>query len=139
MDGLSAASSIFATIDISVKVINFCSDYIKTVKGAKDSIERLRTQISIVRDVLQAVGALIESQPDKLLTLQHLSETLREVDSELEKLKSKLEPSKGRQAIRKFGLHALKWPFTSKEVDEVIERLEKQKSTLNIAIGAENL
>jgi hypothetical protein len=72
MDGLSAAASVTAIIDISVKVISFCFQYSVAVKDAKKDIERLQRTVTDIRNVLKAVKRLLlldgQNKP-RLLTI----------------------------------------------------------------------
>jgi hypothetical protein len=49
---------------------------------------------------------------------------------ELEKLWTKLEPGTTRKAMRRFGLCALKWPFSSEENESIITRLERYQNII---------
>ena len=53
---------------------------------------------------------------------------------QLEKLKRRLEPSNTRKAMSRLGVRALKWPFTSKEVEKIVADLERYKQTFSLAL-----
>jgi hypothetical protein len=55
LDGLSAAASVTAIIDISAKVVSLCFQYSAAVKDAKKDIERLRRTVTNVKNVLEGV------------------------------------------------------------------------------------
>ena len=55
----------------------------------------------------------------------------------LDKLKTQLEPSNTRKAMSQFGVRALKWPFTSKEVEKFIASLESYEQTYTLALLAD--
>jgi hypothetical protein len=45
-------------------------------------------------------------------------------DMALQRLEEKLEPSKTRKAMSKFGIRALKWLFTSKQVEKIVTNMD---------------
>jgi hypothetical protein len=57
--------------------------------------------------------------------------------TELIKLAAKLNPGQGKDTMKQFGLRALKWPFSSKDVDKAIATIERHKATFNLALAAD--
>lgn len=132
MDGLSAAASIFAVIDISVKIASLCSQYAAAVKHAKKDIERLKKKIIDIERVLEGIKQLLDGRDKALLETTHkLSNSLEECLRQLEDLEKQLEPEPGKthKSMRKVHLQALKWPFTSKQVDKIVADLERYERT----------
>ena len=138
MDGLSGAASVIAVIDISAKVASICFQYSVEVKHAKDDIERLHRKINEVKDVLKRLQQLLKQDESRLSTTRTLLDPLQRCFQELNdlegKLKAKLEPSLGRKAMQRFGMRALKWPFTSKEVEKAVQDLENYRNTFSLAL-----
>jgi hypothetical protein len=52
MDGLSAAASVVAVIQLSSQIFDTCRTYYISVKGARKDTGRLRTEITALQDVL---------------------------------------------------------------------------------------
>ena len=52
---------------------------------------------------------------------------------EITELEEQLNPKMGGKTMRPVGLRALKWPFTSKQMDELFTRLERRKVMLSLA------
>lgn len=50
-----------------------------------------------------------------------------------------LEPGEGEVKIRRFGLRAFKWPFSSKDVDKRLQVINKHKATFTLALTSDNL
>ena len=46
----------------------------------------------------------------------------------------KLEPRKGRKTMSRIGLRALRWPFTSKQVEKIVSNLEGYQQTFGLAL-----
>jgi hypothetical protein len=135
MDGLSGAASIIAVVDLSAKIASRCFQYSVAVKNAKKDIESLQGEVSHIGEVLEEIGELLKGPKEmRLLTLQKLSNSLKECFVQLEELNRQLEPSNTRKAMSRLGVRALKWPFTSKEVKKIISDLERYKQTFSLAL-----
>jgi hypothetical protein len=121
MDGLSAAASVIAVIQISAQVFTLCNDYFLVVKDARKDIQRLRDEVSSLHDVLENIAEMAEfPAAAKLSTLNILIKPDGPMElcrRELERLKAKLDPGHGQGKMKRFGLRALKWPFSSNDVE----------------------
>ena len=135
MDGVGAAASVIAVVELSAKIALLCVQYSLNVKHAKTDIERLRGEVNSVTDLLRRVEQLLQG-PDntQLTTSQKLRDALRDCSLRLTELKTKLDPGKTRKAMSNFGIRALKWPFESKEVEKIINDLERCKQTISLAL-----
>ncbi|KAF7514113.1 hypothetical protein GJ744_004438 [Endocarpon pusillum] len=135
MDGLSGAASVIAVVDISAKITSLCFQYIVAVKDAKDDIERLQRTVVSIKNALEQVQQLLDKQSASLFSATHkLLDSLEECRQQLTRLESQLEPRKTRKAMQRFGLRALKWPFTRKEVQKIVSSLEKYEQTFSLAL-----
>lgn len=142
MDPLSGAASVIAVIQLSSTVLDLCKQYISKVKKAKEDIQRLNTEVEAFSAVLVRLKDLLHGpEAAKLPTSGSLDQVIQQCHDELEGLKQKLNPNRGksRQKMKCFALRALKWPLTRKEVDETIVALEKHKTTLNTALSLDQL
>jgi hypothetical protein len=134
MDGLSAAASVIAVIQISEHVVLLCSRYLQAVKNAKSDIERLHGELSHLRAVLEGARKLLQGpNMARLETSRLLDDGLRGCYSHLQDLETKLKGT--RKGMRFFGRRALKWPFESKEVGTVIQTLNKFRDTLSASLN----
>ncbi|KAL5374570.1 hypothetical protein DPSP01_011849 [Paraphaeosphaeria sporulosa] len=139
MDSLSGAASVIAVIDISTKVASLCLQYSTEVKHAKGDIERLHQKVGETKIVLGKLQQLLDKRGKSQLPatntllgpLQRCLEELKELEATLQ---TNLEPSGPRKAMQRFGLRALKWPLTSKEVEKTIQNLEKYGHTFSLAL-----
>jgi superfamily I DNA and RNA helicase len=135
MDGLSGVASVIAVVDISAKIVSLCYQYSVAVEDAKDDIERVRRKVSDITHILERIKQLFDSQDTtRLSTTQGLFSSLEQCLEELKSLEVKLDPGKTRKAISWFGFRALKWPFTSKEVDSIILNLERYEQAFSLAL-----
>ncbi|KAM3456411.1 hypothetical protein MY3296_001690 [Beauveria thailandica] len=125
MDGLTAAASVIAVVDVSAKVIILCSKYSKAVANASADISRLETLLKGLKTTLDHAEALIKSpQGASLSTSQILQEQLTACHSTLQKLHDKLDAGVARQTKHRRRIRALKWPFSHDEIDSMMSTLE---------------
>ena len=138
MDGLSGAASVIAVIDVSAKIISLCFQYSTAVKNSRKDIERLQKKVNNIKDVFGQVEQLLDGRDKTLRSATHnLSDSLKECLLQLEVLKTQLEPGKTRKAMSRFGVRALQWPFTSKEVEKYIASLESYEQIYTLALLAD--
>jgi hypothetical protein len=135
MDGLSCAASVIAVIDMSAKITALCFQYSVAVKDAKNDIERIGKKVSNIKRVLESIKRLLDGPHKARLPTTHgLFKSLKQCLLELQRLEEKLEPSKTRKAMSKFGMRALKWPFTSEQVEKIVTNMNGYEQTFTLAL-----
>lgn len=138
MDGLSAAASVIAVIQISGTVISLCSQYLTAVKNAKSDIERLQGELRSLETVLEGAQKLVEGPNGvRLETSRPLLDGVRGCSSQLADLKSKLEQNlkHAKTGKIKWIRDRTKWPFESKDVENIIKILNKFRSTISDSLN----
>lgn len=139
MEGLGAAANVIAVIDLSAKVASLCLQYSRAVKNAKSSIQRLLNELGMLKVTLQGARQLLES-PDggRLQTSQRLRDGLSGCEIQLKELERQLDDTlnvgRWQKKMSRFGCRALKWPFGSKDVNDIIATFERQRNTLSMAL-----
>jgi hypothetical protein len=119
MEVVSAAASVGALVEISIKVTSLCAEYYTQVKGAGKDINRFRLEVQALANVLQSLQKLAEKPAaEKLLTARSLTGSIESCLRDLKGLKEKLDPGRGRKAMSRYGVRALKWPFVGKELEK---------------------
>jgi hypothetical protein len=140
MDGLSGAASVIAVIDISAKITVLCFQYSIAVQDAKNDIERIEKKAGDIKRVLESIKKLLDGPHKARLPTTHgLFKSLKQCLRELEKLKDDLEPGKTRKVMSRFGVRALKWPFTSKQVGKIISSMEGYEQTFTLALQVDQM
>ncbi|KAF6822492.1 Kinesin light chain 5 [Colletotrichum plurivorum] len=135
MEGLGVAANVIAVVDLSAKVAALCFQYSKEVAGARGDIQRLHSKVSHVGSAVRAAQGLLKGNRDKLpFASQGLVGSIHECIADLERLEKKLDPKTARTMMRRLGLRALKWPFDSKEVDQVLSSLERHEKTILLGL-----
>ncbi|KAF2821770.1 vegetative incompatibility protein HET-E-1 [Ophiobolus disseminans] len=140
MDGLSGAASVIAVIGISAKITSLCLQYADAVKDAKDDIERVQRKVSDITHILEKLKQLLNSRDKtRLSTTDNLFGSLGHCLQVLQDLKVTLEPGEGRKTMNRIGFRALRWPFTSKQVDKIVLNLEGYKQTFMSALQIDQI
>ncbi|KAM0339924.1 hypothetical protein ACHAPU_010757 [Fusarium lateritium] len=135
MEGLGVAASIIAVVDLSVKVTTLCLQYSKEVSSAREDVERLRNQVEHLATTMRATQRLVQGDKGaSLSTSQALVNSFRRCISDLERAEKKLDPDSPRNRMRRYGLRALKWPFKSKEIDQLLANLDRHEKTILLGL-----
>jgi hypothetical protein len=141
MDPLGAAASVIAVVQISAQVFSLCQIYYVEVKSAREDIRRLRDEVTSLLDVLANIKDLTNAPGSaKLSILELLNQPdglIQQCLIELEGLATKLDTGQGKNNMKQFGLRALKWPFSKKEVDKTILAIGRHKQIFNLALTAD--
>jgi hypothetical protein len=133
MDPLSFTASLIATLQLSSDIVK----YIIGAAGASKERRRLREEIIACEFVLlqlqlqdQSDDADEERQTEGSVPPAGVNTPLRRLERALSEIKTKLEP---KYRLDK-ALSALKWPFTSKEVEKLISTIQREKSLLQLEL-----
>ncbi|KAJ4855762.1 WD domain, g-beta repeat domain-containing protein [Trichoderma breve] len=133
MEGLGTA------VELTVKIASLCAEYSSAVKNASHDIQSLRERISSLETTLKDVMELLESSHGaRLRTSQKLHDALNNsrllLDSIATTLENKLNGGRKQRTMRAFGLRALKWPFESKKLENIMAGLEQHQNTMVVAM-----
>jgi hypothetical protein len=139
MEGLGAAASVIAVVELAAKVGSLCLEYSSAVKSARSDIERLRKHTESMKITVDGARKLLQGPHGaRLETSQKLHEALADTYSQLDdiatKLEAKLHTGCTAKVMRRVGLRALKWPFESKDVDKLIASLQRDQASFAAAI-----
>jgi hypothetical protein len=135
MDGLSSAASVIAVNQLTGSLAELCGGYIQQVTDARDEILALERAIASLQGTLQDLQKLVQRNDEKALpTSLQLVSSIADCISDLRALEARLDPGKGKKLMRKVGLRALKWPLRRKDIEGVVENLERYKSSFILAL-----
>ncbi|KAK4220487.1 hypothetical protein QBC38DRAFT_404829, partial [Podospora fimiseda] len=139
MDGLGAAASVIAVIELTAKLISLCLEYSSAVKNARSDIERLRKHTEILKITAEGTQKLLQGPHGPRLELsQKVDKALVDIRSQLIQINTTLEAKlrKGQKAklMRCMGFRALTWPFESKDMDKIIANLERGQDSFTAAL-----
>jgi hypothetical protein len=126
MEGIGAAASVIAVVQIAAEVAKLCARYIRDVQHAREDIRGLQSKAVALEDVLGQINKSSHSNISQA--------TIQQCSDDLTSIREKLEPKKRHTAMKRIGMRALKWPLTSKEVEEKVKALEGYLSIFNAAL-----
>lgn len=147
---MEAAASIIAFIQLASAVTNVTVKYYLQVKEARSDIRRLENEVNDLQSVLRKIVEVIDDDTEPAVAAQKLTALslilekdgpLATCQRELSTVAARLEKADGgreKDSMRKFGIRALKWPFSSKEIQGTLEVLERCKGTFNLALSADH-
>lgn len=151
MDPLSITASIITVLEITSKVLSICYEYRLAIRNASNKSSRVIEEVISLRNVLETLAQLAEkvesadsAAETRLPALKLLSEPregpLSKCLAELGALKQKLAPSSlsGQpRPKRKALIESLGWPLKEKDTIKSLENIERFKTTLALAITAD--
>ena len=153
MEALGAAASIIAVLQITNGVISVCYDYKALIKGTPWALTQTITELQDLRYLLETLDRVAE-QKDDLPSLERQKHTrslellcgpesgpLTTCRLELEHLGNVigLDLNDASLSKRKALLRAMQWQFKDKEVKQCLERIDRCKATLTLAITADEV
>ncbi|KAG7402518.1 Vegetative incompatibility protein HET-E-1 [Fusarium oxysporum f. sp. rapae] len=122
-DALGVASGVIAVVDLSAKIIKWCVQYAHDVSHAEEDKKRLADEITRLN--LASVNAfeLLHGPHGSRLKASHaLYQATVNSQSQLRHIESQLAEGSGQA---KTGFEALKWPFKNKDLQSVIQDLQR--------------
>jgi hypothetical protein len=134
MDGLSAAASVIAVLQLSEAVLGACYRYVGKVKGAEADINLIIHQIGYLSTILRDLTTLTQSnaRTDPLKSLGGDKGPLAICARSLKEIKAKLPD--GPVNLRQ----KLQWPFESKKINETMGQVTAQIPIFELALSGGN-
>lgn len=139
MDGLAAASSVLAVIQVAGAIAKLCGSYIKDVKNAREDIIALQQALAGLTGVLEKLSELLQRPGSRLTVTSTLKQNVFSCHSSLKSLEANLDPGTGRKAMTKFGFRALKWPLKRPQVEQVMNDLDRYKSSFTLSLQIDEM
>ncbi|KAK1834051.1 hypothetical protein QBC39DRAFT_30471 [Podospora conica] len=143
-DPLSIAASVAGLITLADTIFRASFQYAKSAKNAKQEALDLASEAQDLAGVLHRlslVASAFETDPEPerqhTLRLHHVLSCRRmllRVEKALAKASSDFDAGKAR-AVRR----AVKWPFSSTEVKELLDEIGRHKATLSLALTADTM
>jgi len=143
MDPLSVTASIAGLIGLADIVIRNGYKYVKKVKEADKAVASLVTEVNLLSGTLHSLRNIaegLESDTAPIIAttkMQHIDscqQTLRKV----QRILDKIETSKSKGKLYAAGKKAL-WPMAQAEIKEITAEVEKQRTTLSLALNADEM
>jgi hypothetical protein len=130
MEGIGAAASIVAVVDISAKIAGLVFRYTKGVLGAREDATRLYTELTTLSKVAGDLRGLLNSPDGDLLSVsQSLKDEGDKCKTYLEGLQKELDPvshtSRMPRWMARLHLQDLKWPLKKADADEAVRFISR--------------
>ncbi|KAF2184134.1 hypothetical protein K469DRAFT_710047 [Zopfia rhizophila CBS 207.26] len=139
-DPLGITASIFTITNVSRKVVGLCFRYSVAVRDAQNDIKCLQEEVEGIKNFLKNIQKLLK-RPDvaQPSTSEEFQGPLKTCLSKLKELERRLELSKKRKAISGFEVPLLRLPFTSKEVEKAINKLDRCRRAISQALQVDQI
>ncbi|KAH6988808.1 vegetative incompatibility protein HET-E-1, partial [Ilyonectria sp. MPI-CAGE-AT-0026] len=135
MDGLSVAANVIAVVELSANVIRHCVQYAQDIKHAKDDKARLSQEVTRLHLALKNADDLLNGpQGARLKCSRALSVATGNSEAQLRRLDELLAFGQMTKSGKNAGLGAMKWPFQSKEVETLIQGLQRCTEAISSAL-----
>jgi hypothetical protein len=137
MDGLGAAASIIAVLQIAQSIGSALKDYYEDVRDAREDIRKLYDSVRSLETILSTAQSIVRRE-GHLLNAALFTDTpgpLKQSELELEKLRDDLKP---RTHFAKK-VQSLTWPFKKNDTEKTVVAIDRHKSNLTLEIGIESL
>ena len=149
MDALSITAGVIAAIQISVKIVSVCADYVRHVKDAPSDLQRIMLEVAALKGIFEALGLLLpvtdddgspaSRQNDQEKPYGFLRDSVdgcvRELTA-LEALFPKAEDrsSKGKRRKCLSSLSSLAWPLKAHRAKKHLDDILRYKATISVAL-----
>lgn len=142
MDGLSAAASVIAVVQLTEEVIKLCYHYAITAKNARRDICDLSSEVQTLQGVLEDVEGLsrrpeADGNFSALRRLGVAGGTFDRCSDALRDLKSGLELPERDGKLDRL-ITALRWPLKSKETDKAASEIRGYRDTIHLALSGDH-
>jgi hypothetical protein len=142
--GLAVAASVIAVIQISEQVITGCIHYFQTTKEAKTDIQSVIDVVGGLKISLENLKMILdETEADELPHLRSLDKPLEACCGAMLSLAQKLgvdiERDKGQGEFNFNFKRRMLWPWKEKEVNKILDTIEKHKATFSLAVSGDTL
>jgi hypothetical protein len=150
MDGLSAAASVIAVIQIAQTIGGFLKDLYRDIRDARAEIGRLYDAAISLEIIAEGLDDLVKRRGIGMMNTSLLEDPqgpLQQALSELKMVKEKLDVEivagtrfeKLKLSVQKSVKQSVKWPFKKEEVLNIVARLENYKSSLLLDVDVNTL
>ncbi|KAI4638130.1 hypothetical protein J4E93_010439 [Alternaria ventricosa] len=133
MSGLGELASVIAVLQLSGKIV----DYVGKVKDASEDRKRLRGEIRACKRILQELKDDAEDI-DEGESLVDTINVLERLDGPLPRLQTILQQVEIRLRHDNTLRGSLKWPFQEKDVQKLIQSIEREKILINLALSRDS-
>ena len=135
-DPLSLAASIIAVLHLTDQVLTSCYTFVGKVKSAAADVNKIVHEISLLKGIFLNLHQLGDEDRggDALKALIGPNGPVSICLDALREIEAKLQPASTILTTKRKIL----WPFESKKLNEILERVRNQNPALLLALSADN-
>ncbi|WXC44184.1 hypothetical protein QX201_003920 [Fusarium graminearum] len=122
LEGLGIVANVIAVVDLSLKVISWCSKYAQDIKSSHDGRARLLQAAITLHYESEKIHDLLSRKGSKLQASRRLDSVIGSSRIQLCELESQLSQKGNRPN--------LKWPMQKEKVEIAIQNIEKTTKTM---------
>lgn len=143
-DPLSLAASLAGLVSLCDTVFRSVYKYVRSAKEAKDEITKIAQELQSFTGILRGVQALAQSLEEdgdtydpaiRVHHVYHCEQALNKINERMRRAAQKVEKGRSIGGL----VQQLKWPFSKKETQEVLEELERHKNNMNLGIATDSM
>ena len=138
MSGVGDIAAVLQLVELSAKVVNSCYAYLQSARNAPAEITRTISEVNSLKGILEHLQCLVSDGPTSLSlaalgSLMGPQGAFEESVAALEELAKKLKTLNEASAIRR----RLLWPVEGGKFEELLQGLEKHKTTIILALAGD--
>ncbi|KAK0439023.1 uncharacterized protein EV420DRAFT_1486485 [Desarmillaria tabescens] len=134
-EALGIASSIITLVDAAHIIVSYLKDVKKTPKE-HDKLSKELSNLAIYLNVVDQLTRMVDAGDPWLVMVQRLSGPFMQLDVLLKDIKKKLEPASDGMGKMK---QRLLWKFSKESIEDALERIERIKSLMIVAIQQDHV
>jgi hypothetical protein len=139
MAGVGEAAAILQLVQMSFQVVNSCYTYVQSARNAPVEITRTISEVNSLKGILEYLQRLVSdgSNSQSVLALGSLMGPQGPFEAStaaLQELAKKLKALNEASAVRR----RLLWPIEASKFEEILQGLEKHKTTFILALAGNN-
>ncbi|KAG8820239.1 hypothetical protein FRC17_010213 [Serendipita sp. 399] len=138
-EAIGLALSIVSIAKLSEIILRTCYDYVSKVKHAPEEVQRIITEVGSLQTVLEQLKRLTSDPGDErmmlLKTLEGPGGAFQACHDVLEEIEKKLRSINNSNVVRR----RLLFPFEGAKLDELLQSLDKYKTSFILAIAGDNV
>lgn len=140
MDPLSIVASVAGLVSLSAEASKIIGEYYTSAKNASKDVQDIKTELESLSIILQRLELLLRSDKmgSKSISFDNssvLNSALISCETIIKEVTAKLQRSNDSSAARMW--ERLKWPFSEKEVQKLLETLHAYIHTFQFALTVE--
>lgn len=139
MDPFSLTLGIISLVQAASTLVIQLRKISKDVSESTADVAKLSGELESLAHVLERLGEIEAAHPAEMMPI---TEALKRENGPLDVIRKDFHTIQNKLTIREKGWRAVKdklaWTFSKTEVNEICARLERQKSTLSLALEAEH-